>query len=569
LKAQVFQRVLERAKAQGIDVATMDFLSERGRNLMGREATAYSRIYMSAHLSDDAQTLRTMFSEEMSDFEKEFKNFFPHGRMLDFSRPWQENIDNYEDNLRAVAKARGGYDASEEIAAFRRSIDVTFGSASLEAPASNKSTDITPGLSKLVKMVMNAPNVGIGIAEIELELTRNTIEHPKYGQTYTGQTRGLDFDDYARIYGASPMRLRGKPIIGQLEARIKEAGELGTVPINVSSVMMMQSYVGKMSSNSGYAYDAEERASAAFLPFTEARNAKKSITAQKLAATFFSPPSIKDISDKGPVGATSNNLSAHLAGYLAAQSLNVRVGSVVGEDYKPIKISREDLGAPDGAHINSDAAATKKLQDLAFATRKAYMSDKAKKALSTKFGKKKADQSFVLRTVQGPQLSKVETLIQQKWDQQEHGHMSYKIRGVYEIEDPTNQKNFEKAKQQHGNSRYLYHGTDFASGTMITRDKFKLSKTKAGRMLGDGVYLAENSSKSAQYLSDRFTRRRGSRGTLLVCEAALGKVQEGHLRAHDGDTAVMYKGKGVRNTEYCVKDTNAVLPRLWVDLELL
>ena len=76
----------------------------------------------------------------------------------------------------------------------------------------------------------------------------------------------------------------------------------------------------------------------------------------------------------------------------------------------------------------------------------------------------------------------------------------------------------------------LYHGTDLdVTGKVIGGD-YKIipaTSAKAGRMLGDGIYVADKTSKSIQYISKSgFSRSTRERGTLFVNKVAMGQTIE-------------------------------------------
>lgn len=97
------------------------------------------------------------------------------------------------------------------------------------------------------------------------------------------------------------------------------------------------------------------------------------------------------------------------------------------------------------------------------------------------------------------------------WDKQSHGHMQYRIKGIYEVSGLAAEKDFDKIKKQHSqysgvksggkdcSSDLFYHGTGSMATSLILghSGEFKIVKAKVGRMLGDGIYLADKSSKSA------------------------------------------------------------------------
>ena len=121
-------------------------------------------------------------------------------------------------------------------------------------------------------------------------------------------------------------------------------------------------------------------------------------------------------------------------------------------------------------------------------------------------------------------------------------------------------------------SDLFYHGTGSMATSLILghSGEFKIVKAKVGRMLGDGIYLADKSSKSAQYIGDAGYSRSGISGSLMVVEASLGDTL--HRRTSQGynhDTVFAGKTDGLLNNEWCVHDTHAVIPRYLVQMEIL
>lgn len=170
------------------------------------------------------------------------------------------------------------------------------------------------------------------------------------------------------------------------------------------------------------------------------------------------------------------------------------------------------------------------------------------------------------------------------WDKQSHGHMQYRIKGIYEVSGLAAEKDFDKIKKQHSqysgvksggkdcSSDLFYHGTGSMATSLILghSGEFKIVKAKVGRMLGDGIYLADKSSKSAQYIGDAGYSRSGISGSLMVVEASLGDTL--HRRTSQGynhDTVFAGKTDGLLNNEWCVHDTHAVIPRYLVQMEIL
>lgn len=179
--------------------------------------------------------------------------------------------------------------------------------------------------------------------------------------------------------------------------------------------------------------------------------------------------------------------------------------------------------------------------------------------------------------------------IARDWDKKNHGGMRYKIKGIYEVSGLAVEKEFESIKKSHSSrqrksptltsqpknqtSDMFYHGTGAMATSLILghSGEFKVGKAKVGRMLGDGIYLADKSSKSAQYISDSGYSRKGISGSLMIVEASLGSVtSRGDRRNWDAyDTVFAGTQDRLLNNEWCVHNPKAVIPRYLVEMEVL
>jgi hypothetical protein len=129
-----------------------------------------------------------------------------------------------------------------------------------------------------------------------------------------------------------------------------------------------------------------------------------------------------------------------------------------------------------------------------------------------------------------------------------------------------------------------YHGTHYSAARSIATENFRImSNAKAGRMLGDGIYLAPSANKSAQYVGERFSRSVGTKGVMFVVHTTLGKV---HTASKTDGTEESFWGpiykKGVNTVyapagstnyslaseEYSVRDPMQNIPRFWMDITL-
>jgi len=182
--------------------------------------------------------------------------------------------------------------------------------------------------------------------------------------------------------------------------------------------------------------------------------------------------------------------------------------------------------------------------------------------------------------------------ISSEYDKVNH-KFKYKIHGIYEVDNLDVKKNYEeilndrkdmsKTLEFGGKNAYqdtFYHGTSYESFEKILgiSGKFRTPKNSeevnTGSMMGYGVYLADKSSKSMQYCGDSYGRSK-KRGTLMICEVSLGDkaINYQKYNGKNPDNAVVYAvpggKKGVLNSEWCVPNSDSVLPKYIIDIELL
>ena len=162
------------------------------------------------------------------------------------------------------------------------------------------------------------------------------------------------------------------------------------------------------------------------------------------------------------------------------------------------------------------------------------------------------------------------------WDSSVHT-FSGSVNGVYEVipQESVRAAYDKRLKSVDNVMESTYHGTHYSAAQSISSGGFRVPKsTKAGRMMGNGVYLANKSSKSAQYIDTSFHRGR-ARGVLIVSNAARGKQVDwgGIYRTPTGGQTVFGKTgtpissyRRLQNDEWCVKNPASVLPRFWVDM---
>lgn len=175
----------------------------------------------------------------------------------------------------------------------------------------------------------------------------------------------------------------------------------------------------------------------------------------------------------------------------------------------------------------------------------------------------------------------VQKKINENHDTINHSSFRTKVHNVFRVTNLPYEEKFQEIDKDRDNTGFYYHGTDYRAMQLILgkSGQFVVNKTnvKAGRMLGDGVYLAKQSSKSMQYISSGFNRGIGNRGVLFLCKASLGKAVESTVRGSQYNTKLLDQ-KGVDtvymlkphvvNPEWAVKEEKAVIPRLIIDVEM-
>ena len=178
-----------------------------------------------------------------------------------------------------------------------------------------------------------------------------------------------------------------------------------------------------------------------------------------------------------------------------------------------------------------------------------------------------------LRTPGTATTARAEQDIKNTWDNVNHNGFRAKVNGIFEIiPQESVRQNYAKANAARDNEMgYAYHGTNYGAARSISATGFIVTKNaKHGRMLGDGVYLARQSSKSVQYASPSYGRGYAS-GVLMVVKAARGKEvkwDQTNSYSYGLDTLFAPKGRstGLYNDEWVVRDPQAVLPTLWIDV---
>ncbi len=106
-----------------------------------------------------------------------------------------------------------------------------------------------------------------------------------------------------------------------------------------------------------------------------------------------------------------------------------------------------------------------------------------------------------------------------------HGYDRIKVRNVFRVKINEMENNFQKSDIK---IIETFHGTSEANCLSILKSGLKTSPPStaaiAGKMWGNGIYGAINSSKSLGYTFGRWGQSSGESGWLFICQFALGTV---------------------------------------------
>ncbi|CAK7245989.1 MAG: hypothetical protein STHCBS139747_007610 [Sporothrix thermara] len=144
-------------------------------------------------------------------------------------------------------------------------------------------------------------------------------------------------------------------------------------------------------------------------------------------------------------------------------------------------------------------------------------------------------------------------------------HFSYEVQDIFRIERKGEKARFEACKldspaAKDADTRLLWHGSRVTNYGGILGQGLRIAPPEApvsGYMFGKGIYLADMSSKSANYCASGIS---GGTGLLLLCEAKLGDPMQRLTGAayNAGDDA---KAKGL----YTTLGQGRTAPPVWKD----
>ena len=207
-----------------------------------------------------------------------------------------------------------------------------------------------------------------------------------------------------------------------------------------------------------------------------------------------------------------------------------------------------------------DDNALQKQNDLIDALESSYQAMQSAPAPKTD-GKKVADSVFkvdldVLKDAN--ERKRLEKYFESSKKSQ-HGYDNVRVREIFvvNIHDMTNA--FETNT---GNVQEVFHGTSQANCLSILKSGLKVSPPStaaiAGKMFGNGIYGAINSTKSLGYTFGRWGQGgTGDAGWLFICDFAMGKIQTVNDSKYNGadrgyDSVWAKAGYALRNDELIV-----------------
>lgn len=201
------------------------------------------------------------------------------------------------------------------------------------------------------------------------------------------------------------------------------------------------------------------------------------------------------------------------------------------------------------------------------------------------------DRMASLKSQSAQEVGRHQSHMDKNWNMYDNGQIKAKIHNAFEITMPGDlHDTYQAKKAAKGNTKFLYHGTDSLGASGIAKNGyFRGDVAKIGRIHGNGIYLADQASKSVQYAhSHSGSKMTDSRGVVIINQAALGKMFESSddysarvagtddLRGDiDSFKKLPYSwGSGSNDPfkseghshEYIVPDPGAIQPRIWLDI---
>ena len=138
----------------------------------------------------------------------------------------------------------------------------------------------------------------------------------------------------------------------------------------------------------------------------------------------------------------------------------------------------------------------------------------------------------------------------------------YNIKNIIKIEIPNVRKRFKEFGTKFGNIKELFHGSKNCNILSILKNGLIVppynSPGVTGRMFSDGLYFANNSTKSLNYSTNFWNKKLSNKHSnvfLFIADVAMGKTYETYnqcKRPKGYDSIHAIKGKSLINDEFIV-----------------
>ena len=194
------------------------------------------------------------------------------------------------------------------------------------------------------------------------------------------------------------------------------------------------------------------------------------------------------------------------------------------------------------------------------------------------------DQMFALKSLGEEGIRQHQQEIDRGWDNRYHRGYKATVHNAFQvIAKPEVRAGFDAANDSYDNeytTKRQYHGTTIANARGIASTGFQHRPARVSKMLGDGLYISDVSSKVAQYAGEIMGTDPSSRGVMFALRVPMGKVKT-LAKSWDGEDVwtgkksnTIYRPGGVgtwkgitlSNPEWCVRNPTTVLPEVWLSV---
>lgn len=137
--------------------------------------------------------------------------------------------------------------------------------------------------------------------------------------------------------------------------------------------------------------------------------------------------------------------------------------------------------------------------------------------------------------------------------------LGLEVKRVFTVNLPGQRDRFDAwvAKNPRTKIVTLYHGTGTYAAQFLLRYGFRIIKSSdgsvTGRMLGDGIYFADNINKSMLYMSNSgYIRQAGQEGYVFKCKVALGERPRDHREGYAERSSLVSNEWSIFSTDQIV-----------------